>query len=166
MAAKPERAVVRVLIVDDHASFRAAARAVVEHTDGFEVAGEAATGEASVDAARALAPDLVLMDLRLPGIDGLEASRRILGRRHEEGAAGGPQGAAGTAGPGAPASGSPGGRRPVVLLLSTAEAADYATQAADCGAAAFLPKAEFGPGSSAAAWAAAWSGGAPGPDAP
>ena len=50
----------------------------------------------------------------------------------------------------------------MVLLLSTAEAADYAPQAAACGAAAFLPKAEFGPGSLAAAWAAAVAGGARG----
>ena len=156
----------RVLIVDDQASFRAAARAVVEHTDGFEVAGEVATGEASVDAARALAPDLVLMDLRLPGIDGLEASRRILGRGREEGAPGDGEGAARAAGPGEAASGAPGGRLPVVLLLSSAEAADYAPQAAACGAAAFLPKAEFGPGSLAAAWAAAGAAEAPGPDAP
>jgi DNA-binding NarL/FixJ family response regulator len=146
MTARPEQPAVRVLIVDDQAPFRAAARAVVELTDGFEVAGEAATGEAAVAAAGALAPDLVLMDVRLPGIDGLEASRRILGPGREDGAAG--------------------GRRPVVLLLSTAEAADYAPQAAASGAAAFLPKAEFGPGSLAAAWAAAVAGEAPRPGAP
>ncbi len=58
----------RVLIVDDQAPFRAAARAVVELTDGFEVVGEAASGEASVDAARAVAPDLVLMDACAPSL--------------------------------------------------------------------------------------------------
>ncbi len=148
----------RVLIVDDQAPFRAAARAVVELTDGFEVVGEAASGEASVDAARALAPHLVLMDVRLPGIDGLEASRRILGHPRGEGATGasGESVAAGA--------GSRRGRRRGVLLLAPAEAADYAPQAAACGAAAFLPKEEFGPGSLAVAWAAAVAaGGAPGP---
>ena len=69
---------VRVLIVDDQASFRRAACSVVELTPGFLVIGEAETGEASIDAARAMQPDLVLMDVHLPGIDGLEASRRML----------------------------------------------------------------------------------------
>src|SRR5437588_10981043 len=69
---------VRVLIVDDQEPFRLAARMVVEATDGFEVVGEAETGEASVQMAATLEPDLVLMDVNLPGIDGLEATRRIL----------------------------------------------------------------------------------------
>jgi len=60
---------VRVLIVDDQAPFRDAARAVVEATDGFDVIGESSTGEASVDATRQLKPDLVLMDVNLPTYD-------------------------------------------------------------------------------------------------
>ncbi|MCU1601126.1 MAG: response regulator receiver protein [Frankiales bacterium] len=68
---------VRVLVVDDQAPFRAAMAAVVDAADGFEVIGEAASGEESVDVCAALRPDLVLMDLNLPGIDGLEASRRV-----------------------------------------------------------------------------------------
>ena len=60
MAAKPEQTSARVLIVDERAPLRAAARAVLEVTDGFEVVGETASGEASVDAARAPALDLVL----------------------------------------------------------------------------------------------------------
>ena len=118
---------VRVLIVDDQEPFRLAARMVVEVTDGFDVVGEAETGEASVEMAQELDPDLVLMDVNLPGIDGLEATRRIL-------AANGP---------------------PVVLLLSTYEEADYAPRAAECGATAYIPKAVFGPDRLEAAWAAA-----------
>ena len=122
-------ATVRVLIVDDQAAFRRAARSVVELTPGFVVVGEAETGEASIGAAQATRPDLVLMDVHLPGIDGLEASRRILA-----------------------ASQTP---RPVIFLLSTYEVDEYLDQPTDCGAAAYLTKAEFGSASLSAAWAAA-----------
>jgi DNA-binding NarL/FixJ family response regulator len=122
------QATVRVLIVDDQASFRRAARSVVELTPGFLVVGEAETGEASIDAARAMQPDLVLMDVHLPGIDGLEASRRMLA--------------------------ASGRRPPVIFLLSTYEAAEYLDQPTDCGAAAYLAKAAFGSAALAAAWAA------------
>lgn len=121
---------VRVLIVDDQAPFRMAARMVVDATDGFEVAGEVESGEESVEAARELAPDLVLMDVNLPGIDGLEATRRIL--------AGDPP--------------------PLVLLLSTYEEEEYAPRAAECGAAAYIPKAVFGPDRLEEAWQTATSG--------
>src|SRR5207249_3659463 len=115
-------------------SFRRAARRVVARLPGFQVVGEAETGEDSVEAARALRPDLVLMDVHLPGIDGLEATRRILAAAQGEGS------------------------RSVVLLLSTYEAADYTSRAAACGAAAYLPKGEFGPAALEAAWAAATTG--------
>ena len=118
---------VRVLIVDDQEPFRLAARMVVDVTDGFEVVGEAETGEDAVAMTTDLAPDLVLMDVNLPGIDGLEATRRILGDN----------------GP------------PVVLLLSTYEEEEYAPRAAECGAAAYIPKAVFGPDRLEAAWEAA-----------
>jgi len=74
---------VRVLIVDDQEPFRMAARLVVEATDGFEVVGEAETGESSVEMARELVPDLVLMDVNLPGINGLDATRQILTDRSD-----------------------------------------------------------------------------------
>jgi DNA-binding NarL/FixJ family response regulator len=119
---------VRVLIVDDQAPFRAAARMVVQATDGFEVVGESETGEDSVEKAGELDPDLVLMDVNLPGINGLDATRKIL----EDSA-----------------------NRVVVLLLSTYEEEEYAPRAAECGAAAYIPKAAFGPDRLEAAWAAA-----------
>ena len=118
---------VRVLIVDDQEPFRVAARMVVDITDGFEVVGEAETGEDSVRMAEELAPDLVLMDVNLPGINGLDATRQIL------------------------AGSSP----VVVLLLSTYEEEEYAPRAAECGAAAYIPKSAFGPDRLEAAWEAA-----------
>jgi len=122
---------VRVLIVDDQEPFRMAARMVVEATEGFEVVGESETGEDSVERARELAPDLVLMDVNLPGINGLEATRQILAE---------------------------GKGSVVVLLLSTYEEEEYAPRAAECGAAAYVPKAVFGPDRLEQAWAAATSG--------
>ena len=119
---------VRVLIVDDQEPFRLAARMVVDATDGFEVVGEAETGEASVDMARELTPDLVLMDVNLPGINGLDATRQILSDHTDS---------------------------VVVLLLSTYEEEEYAPRAAECGAAAYIPKAAFGPDRLESAWAAA-----------
>ncbi len=67
----------RVLLVDDSEPFRLAAAAVVTATPGFELVGEAASGEAAVEAVRRLAPDVVLMDVVLPGIDGTAATRQI-----------------------------------------------------------------------------------------
>jgi DNA-binding NarL/FixJ family response regulator len=122
-----ERRSVRVLIVDDQQPFRLAARMVVEATDGFEVIGEAETGEDGVAQANGLEPDLVLMDVNLPGINGLEATRQILR----------------------------GSNRTVILLLSTYEEAEYGPRAAECGAAAYIPKSSFGPDRLAEAWAAA-----------
>jgi len=119
---------VRVLIVDDQAPFRMAARMVVDATDGFDVVGEAETGEDSVAMAEELKPDLVLMDVNLPGINGLDATRQIL---------------------------SGAGDAVVVLLLSTYEEEEYAPKAAECGAAAYIPKAVFGPDRLEDAWAAA-----------
>ena len=68
---------VRVLVVDDQDPFRRAMSAVVEETEGFVVVGAVASGEESVLAAADLRPDLVLMDVNLPGIDGIEAARQI-----------------------------------------------------------------------------------------
>jgi DNA-binding NarL/FixJ family response regulator len=113
---------VRVLIVDDQEAFRAAARMVVELSDGFEVAGEADSGEEGIRLANAISPDLVLMDVKMPGVDGLEATRRIVG--HNE--------------------------HTRVVVLSTYE--EYLQQALDAGAVAFISKSDFSPDALTAAW--------------
>jgi DNA-binding NarL/FixJ family response regulator len=110
--------VVDVLVVDDQQPFRDAARMVLALSNGFELIGEAETGQQSVELATMLHPDLVLMDINLPDFDGFEATRRI-----QENAQ----------------------RPPIVVMLSTYEAVDYAQRAIDAGAAAFLSKSQFTP---------------------
>jgi two-component system response regulator NreC len=65
------------LLVDDHAMFRAGVKALLARENGLEVVGEASSGDQGVDMVRELKPDLVIMDLSMPGSDGLEATRRI-----------------------------------------------------------------------------------------
>jgi DNA-binding NarL/FixJ family response regulator len=65
-----------VLIVDDHDGFRATARSLLE-ADGFDVIGEAADGEAAVTSARRLRPDVVLLAIQLPGLDGFAVAERL-----------------------------------------------------------------------------------------
>ncbi|MEX0791117.1 MAG: response regulator transcription factor [Actinomycetota bacterium] len=115
---------VQVLIVDDQAPFRDVARLVVDLTDGFEVAGEAKTGEEAVEMSRSLKPDLILMDVNMPGIDGTEATKIILSETDAV----------------------------VILLLSTYEPAEYEPRAAEAGAAAYIPKSAFDPDRLEAAW--------------
>jgi len=109
---------VRVLIVDDQVAFREAARATIELIDGFEVCAEADTGERAVELLPNARPDLVLMDVHMPGIDGFLATRRI---RELAG----------------------GDACPVIILLSTYEATDYAGLAMECGAGAYVSKSEL-----------------------
>jgi DNA-binding NarL/FixJ family response regulator len=115
---------VKVLIVDDQPTYREVAREVVQSTPGFEVIGEASTGEESLELSRDLLPDLVLMDVNLPGIDGMEATRQI----------------------------TQSARPPVVFLISTYESDDYSTRAEECGAAGFIPKSAFDPDLLASSW--------------
>ena len=68
---------VRVLTVDDQAVFRGIAREVIDATPGFESVGEAASGEEALAAVARLAPELVLLDVRMPGLDGIEVARRL-----------------------------------------------------------------------------------------
>lgn len=68
---------IRVLLADDQSLVRAGFRALLAAQDGIEVAGEAADGHQAVDAVRRLTPDVVLMDIRMPGLDGLQATEAI-----------------------------------------------------------------------------------------
>lgn len=68
---------IRVLVADDHDAIRAGLRLMLEAADGIEVVGEAADGQVAVDQTNVLRPDVVLMDIRMPGVDGVEATRRI-----------------------------------------------------------------------------------------
>ncbi|MCW5853311.1 MAG: response regulator transcription factor [Anaerolineae bacterium] len=71
----------RILLADDHPLFRHGLAALLKQTPDFEVVGEATTGEEVVALANSLQPDLVLMDIRMPGVNGIEATRRILAAR-------------------------------------------------------------------------------------
>jgi two-component system invasion response regulator UvrY len=108
---------VRVVVVDDQTPFRRAARAVIGATSGFELVAEAESGEEAVELARWLEPDLVLIDIHMPGIGGVEASRRIA---------------------------SP-GNGVITVLLSSYREEDVPEEAHSCGATAYVHKEDFGP---------------------
>lgn len=75
--------VVRVLVADDHPVYRLGLRSLLDSVEGVEVVGEATDGEEAVTAALELLPDVVVMDLRMPGMDGIEATQRITQRNPE-----------------------------------------------------------------------------------
>jgi two-component system, NarL family, invasion response regulator UvrY len=116
-APEGETLTVSVLIVDDQLPFRAVARTVIGMTTGFAVTSEAASAEEAIAQVDAEPPDLVLMDINLPGMSGIEATCRIR-EAHPETA---------------------------VILLSTYSEADLPNDAKDCGALAYVHKEDFGP---------------------
>jgi two-component system, NarL family, invasion response regulator UvrY len=67
---------IRILLVDDHLVLRAGLKALLEAETDFRVVGEASTGEEAIEKAKQLKPDVVVMDLSMPGMGGLEATRR------------------------------------------------------------------------------------------
>jgi DNA-binding NarL/FixJ family response regulator len=69
---------VRILIADDHSVVRAGLRALLEHHEGFRVVAEASTGEEAVRKAQEIRPDIAVLDIRMPGISGIEACRQIV----------------------------------------------------------------------------------------
>jgi DNA-binding NarL/FixJ family response regulator len=110
-------AAVAVLIVDDQAPFRRVAATVVGMTPGFEVVGEAESGEEAVELVDSLHPALVLMDINMGGISGIEATRQIVAAHPDV----------------------------AVLLLSTYQVDQLPADAGTCGAVDYVNKEEFGP---------------------
>ena len=74
---------IRILIADDHPLFRGGLRALLDSVSDTQVVGEATTGRDAVELARTLAPDVVVMDLNMPDLNGIEATRRIVQQRPE-----------------------------------------------------------------------------------
>ncbi|MFE2499909.1 response regulator [Streptomyces scopuliridis] len=105
---------IRVVLADDQTLVRAGFRSILDSEDDMEVVGEAADGEQAIALARELHPDVVLMDIRMPGLDGLEATRRILGDPRLDGVG--------------------------VVILTTFDIDDYVYGALHAGASGFLVK--------------------------
>jgi len=126
---------VQVLVVDDQAPFRDAARAVLARVQGFELAAEATSGEEAVELVERLRPEVVLMDINMGVMDGLEATRIITMNFPET----------------------------FVILVSTYTEADMPPAARTCGAAAYVNKDELSPRVIRRLWEAggdpAWRGG-------
>jgi DNA-binding NarL/FixJ family response regulator len=104
---------IRILVVDDQPMIRAGIHAILDAQPDMTVVGEAANGRAAIDRTRSLRPDVVLMDVRMPELDGLAATREIVG---------------------AP------GHTPKVLMLTTFDIDDYVYEALRAGASGFLLK--------------------------
>ncbi|MET9267302.1 response regulator transcription factor [Amycolatopsis sp. NPDC004079] len=107
---------IRVLVADDHGAIRAGLALILGNADGIEVVGEAADGEVALRQARALRPDVVLMDVRMPGTDGITATRQLIAEGLAE-----------------------------VLVLTTFDLDEYVHAALRAGAAGFLLKSVEAP---------------------
>jgi two-component system invasion response regulator UvrY len=118
---------VRVWVVDDQASFRRATAATVAATQDFVMAGECETGESAIEGLRDGGAGIVLMDIHMPGMGGIEATRRIRAAHPDL----------------------------MVLLMSTYDVMDLPAGAADCGAAAYLHKENLSPDLLTRLWRAA-----------
>jgi DNA-binding NarL/FixJ family response regulator len=103
---------IRVLVVDDQALVRGGFRMILDAQSDIEVVGEAADGTEAIDKAGELAPDVILMDIRMPRLDGLEATRRLVA----------------------------GGRAPSVLMLTTFDGDEYVYESLRAGASGFMLK--------------------------
>lgn len=119
-----------VVVVDDQAPFRLAARAVLRRLACFELAAEASSGPEAITLADTLRPALVLMDINMPDMNGIEATRRIVSAHPDV----------------------------VVFLCSTYDAADLPPDAAHSGASAYLNKERFGAETLRRLWAERDSG--------
>ncbi len=128
---------IRVLIADDDVLVRAGLRMMIESQDDLEVVGEAGDGAEAAAMAATLAPDVVLMDVRMPGTDGLEATRRITGRANTASRVLGGHGGTGSD-VADDEQDDLGGPR--VLVLTTFEIDEYVYDAVRAGASGFLLK--------------------------
>jgi DNA-binding NarL/FixJ family response regulator len=108
---------VRVVTVDDQPFFRDAAREVIDATPGFEAIGEASSGEEALGVVDKVKPELVLIDVRMAGMDGIETAERITAVHPQV----------------------------VVVLISIEEPADVPAEARTCGAVALVRKQDFKP---------------------
>ena len=124
---------IRVLVVDDQELVRSGFCVILDAADGITVVGEAANGEAAVAQVAAHGPDVVLMDIRMPGMDGLEATRQITRGRDTAGSA--------SPDPATPRSAGPGpATPPKVVMLTTFDLDEYVYEALRAGASGFLLK--------------------------
>jgi DNA-binding NarL/FixJ family response regulator len=134
---------IRVLVVDDQELVRLGFCVILDAADGITVVGEAANGEAAVSQVAAHAPDVVLMDIRMPGMDGLEATRLITRSAAGERSAGSGPATPHSAGPGPTtprSAGSGPATPPKVVMLTTFDLDDYVYEALRAGASGFLLK--------------------------